>query len=122
VIIAVADVFSRSHIALTGAVTGVIVLGFAIWRLQGTRAWVDRIAIALLAGLAVFLYRTSANLPQLNRDGLSGYSANDWLAPVVVFVVLTLYADLFPPPDARRFKQVRAAATITAFAVNVITI
>lgn len=117
-----ADVFTRSHTALTGAVTGVIVLGFAIWRLHGTRAWIDRITIALLAGLAVFLYRTSANLPQLNRDGLSGYSANDWLAPVVVFVVLTAYADLFPPSDPRRFRQVRAAATITAFVVNVVTI
>ena len=38
------------------------------------------------------------------------------------FDVLSVYADLFPPPDERRFAQVRAAATITAFAVNVITI
>jgi len=67
VIATAADVFTRSHTALTGAVTGVIVLGFAIWRLHSTRAWIDRITIALLAGLAVFLYRTSANLPQLNR-------------------------------------------------------
>jgi hypothetical protein len=116
------DVFTRAHTAFTGSVTGVLVLAVAIWRLHGTRAWIDRIAIALLAGLAVFLYRTSANMPQLNRDGLSGYSANDWLAPVVVFAVLTVYADLFPPADPRRFRQVRAAATITAFAVNVITI
>ena len=61
-------------------------------------------------------------MPQLNRDGLAGYSANDWLAPVVVFVVLSVYADLVPPSNERRFAQVRAAATIAAFVVNVVTI
>jgi hypothetical protein len=61
-------------------------------------------------------------MPQLNRDGISGYSANDWLAPVVTFVVVTLYGDLFPPADERRFRQVRAAATLAAFVVNVVTI
>jgi len=77
----------------------------------------------VLAGAAVYLERASANMPQLNRDGVSGYSANDWLAPVVVtFVVLSVYADLFPPSNERRFAQVRAAGTITAFVVNVVTI
>jgi hypothetical protein len=36
--------------------------------------------------------------------------------------VLSLYADLRPPVDRRRFAQARALATIAAFAVNVITI
>jgi hypothetical protein len=121
-IVATADVFSRSHIALTAGGTGVIVLVFAIWRLHGPRAWIDRVAVTILATAAVFLWRASANMPQLNRDGLSGFSANDWLAPAVTFVVLTVYADLFPPSDERRFRQVRAAATIAAFVVNVVTI
>jgi hypothetical protein len=121
-IIAAADVFSRSHIALTAGCTGAIVFIIAVWRLHGPRAWIDRIAVTVLATATVFLWRASANLPQLNRDGLSGFSANDWLAPAVTYVVLSVYADLFPPPDERRFAQVRAAATITAFAVNVITI
>jgi hypothetical protein len=116
------DMFSRAHIALTAVTTGVIVFGFAIWRLRGHRAWIAQVTIAVLVTAAVFLWRASANMPQLNRDGLSGYSANDWLAPVITFVVLSVYADLFPPSDERRFAQVRAAATITAFAVNVITI
>lgn len=116
------DTFSRTHIALTALCTGIIVLGFAIWRLHGQRAWIARLTITVLVTAAVFLWRASANMPQLNRDGLAGYSANDWLAPVVIFVVLSVYADLFPPTDARRFAQVRAAATITAFAVNIITI
>jgi hypothetical protein len=100
----------------------VIVLAFAIWRLNGPRAWIDRVAVALLAGGSVYLWRASANMPQLNRDGISGYSANDWLAPVVTFVALTVYADLFPPADERRYRQVRAAATLVAFVVNVVTI
>jgi hypothetical protein len=57
-------------------------------------------------------------MPQLNNDGISGYSANNWVAPVIVFVVFSIYADLFP----RRFRQVRGAQTVVAFAVNVITI
>jgi hypothetical protein len=70
----------------------------------------------------VFLWRVSANHPQLNRDGLQGFSANDWLAPVIVYVALSLYANLVPPTDTRRFAQVKAGATIAAFAINVITI
>ena len=104
------DVFTRAHIALTAGATGVIVLGFT------------RFIVSLLAAAAVFLWRVSANMPQLNRDGLSGYAANDWLAPVVTYVVLSVYADLFPPESPRRFAQVRAAATVTVFVVNVITI
>jgi hypothetical protein len=120
--VATADVFNRGQFAFTAGCTTVIVFGFAIWRLSGQRAWLIRVVVALLAGGAVYLWRASANMPQLNRDGISGYSANDWLAPVVTFVVLTVYADLFPPANARRYGQLRAAATLTAFAVNVITI
>jgi hypothetical protein len=121
-VVAVADTFSHAHIAATAATTAVICAGVGVWRLTGRRRIVLGLVIGVLAGLAVYLWRASANMPQLNNDGLSGYSANDWLAPVVVFVVLSVYADLVPPADSRRFSQVRAAATIVAFAVNVITI
>jgi len=50
VILATADVFTHAHIALTAGCTAVIVLGFAIWRLSGPRAWIDRVVVALLAG------------------------------------------------------------------------
>ena len=119
---AASDVFTRQHIAATAACTGVLVFGVAMWRYRGAHAWIVRVLVALLAGASVYLWRASANMPQLNRDGISGYSANDWLAPVVVFAVLTVYADFFPPTDPRRFRQVRGAATVVAFAVNVITI
>ena len=61
-------------------------------------------------------------MPQLDNDGIPGCPANDWLAPVMVFAILSIYADLIPPADPHRFRQVRAAAAIVAFAVNVITI
>jgi hypothetical protein len=99
----------------------VLAFGAAVWRLPRT-ALVDQIAIAVLAFAAVLLWRGSANMPQLNSDGLGPFSANDWVAPVLTYVVLSLYADLRPPVDRRRFAQARALATIAAFAVNVITI
>ncbi|MFI6951427.1 winged helix-turn-helix domain-containing protein [Streptomyces sp. NPDC050422] len=55
----------------------VLALATAFWRLpEGTWA-----AVGLLSGASVFLWRASANMPQLNDDGLPGFSANDWLAP-----------------------------------------
>ena len=118
-----AETFSHAHIAATAASTAVICAGVGIWRFPGHRRVVAGLLVGALSGLAVYLWRTSANTPQLNNDGLPGYSANDWLAPAIVFIVLGVYADLFPPGDPRRFGQVRAAAaTIVALAVNVITI
>ncbi len=116
------DVFSHSHIALTAAVTGVIAAGVGIWRFNDRHRLIGGLTVGVLAAAAVFLWRASANMPQLNRDGLEGFSANDWLAPVIGYVVVSVYADLVPPTDGRRFAQVRAAATFVAFAVNVITI
>jgi hypothetical protein len=116
------DVFTHAHIALTAACTAVITLAVGAWRFTAKRRWLDALIVAVLAGGAVYLWRASANMPSLNNDGIPGYSANDWLAPLVVYVVLSVYADLWPPVDHRRFTQVRAAATIAAFVVNVITI
>lgn len=70
----------------------------------------------------MFLWRKSANLPQLNTDGLRGFSADDWLAPVLAYVWLSLYRLLRTPRDPDRYGRTVAAATIIAFAVNVITI
>jgi len=121
-VVLAADTFSHAHIAATAATTGVLSAGIGMWRLSASRRVVAGLLVGALSGLAVYLWRTSANMAQLNNDGLPGYSANDWLAPAVVFIVLGVYADLFPPGDPRRFGHVRAAATIVALAVNVITI
>jgi hypothetical protein len=113
--------FSVGHILLTAAITSALALGVGFWRLPRT-AWLDSLAVAALSGLAVFGWRVSANMPQLNDDGLPGFSANDWAAPMLTFVVLTVYADLRTPPQPHRYRQVRALATLAALAVNVITI
>jgi hypothetical protein len=107
--------FGAAHIALTAALTG------AAWRLPRT-AWPDVVAIGVLSAAAVFLWRISANMPQLNSDGLPGFSANDWLAPVMTYFFLSAYADLRSPSDPRRYGQSRAIAVVISLVVNVVTI
>ena len=78
--------FSTSHIAVTAAITGVGALVGGVLLLGRHRsALVDSVVIAILATGAVFLWRKSANMPQLNDDGLPPFSANDWLAPVLTY-------------------------------------
>ena len=113
--------FGTAHILLTAAITGVVALALGFWRLPRAQWW-DILAVAVLAGAAVFLWRLSANMPQLNDDGLPGFSANDWAAPAMTYLVLSGYADLRAPADPGRYRQVRVLATLGALAVNVITI
>lgn len=114
-------IFSVVHILLTAAMTSALALILALWRLPRT-AWPDILAVTVLSGAAVLLWRLSANMPALNDDGLPGFSANDWAAPVLTFVFLSLFADLRVPTDLDRYRQARALATVAALAVNVITI
>jgi hypothetical protein len=120
--IATSSVFSTAHIALTGAISGLVAAPVALFWLRDEHRVLDTVAVGLLTAAAVFLLRKSANMPQLNDDGLSGFSANDWLAPTVTYVVLGIYGALRPPTEQRRYQQVRAAATAIALAVNVLTI
>jgi hypothetical protein len=113
--------FSVGHIALTAAVTGVIALAAAAWRLPRS-AWTDIGAVAILSAASVLAWRLSANMPQLNSDGLNGFSANDWAVPLLTYLFLSLYADLRPPAGPRRYAQARALATLASLAVNVVTI
>jgi hypothetical protein len=113
--------FSATHIALTAALTGVLVLAAAARRLPRS-AWPDVVAIGVLSAAAVFLWRISANMPELNRDGLPGFSANDWLAPVMTYIFLSAYADLRSPTDSRRYGQIRTMAVVISLVVNVVTI
>jgi hypothetical protein len=121
-LIATASVFTTGHIAVTAAISGLIAAIVAVLWLHGERRTVDALAIGLLTGGAVILFRKSANMPQLNSDGLQGFSANDLLAPTVVFVVLGLYAAFRQTNDPRRLAQACAAATVVAFVVNLVTI
>jgi hypothetical protein len=113
--------FSATHIALTAALTGVLALAAAAWRLPRT-AWPDVVAVAVLSAAAVFLWRISANMPQLNSDGLPGFSSNDWLAPMMTYFFLSAYADLRSPSDPRRYGRIRTMAVVISLVVNVVTI
>ena len=114
--------FSTGHIALTCAISGAIAAVIAVLWQRGEHRVRDSVAIGLLTAGAVFMLRKSANMPQLNNDGLEGFSANDWLAPTVTFVVLGVYGAFRPAGEPRRYQQARAAATVVALAINVLTI
>ena len=114
-------IFSVGHIMLTAVITSAVALILALWRLSRS-VWPDILAVTVLSGVAVLLWRLSANMPALNDDGLPGFSANDWAAPVFTFVLLSLFADLRAPTDPGRYRQARALATLGALAVNVVTI
>ena len=120
--LATSSLFSTSHIALTGAISGLLAAAAAIFWLRDEHRLLDAVAIGILTAAAVFLLRKSANMPQLNNDGLSGFSANDWLAPTVTYVVLGIYGAVRRPTEPRRYQQARAAATAIALAINVLTI
>lgn len=114
-------IFSATHIGLTALTCGLFAGAAAAWRLPRNQ-WRHTLAVAVLTAAAVFMWRTSANLPQLNDDGLPPFSANDWAAPVLTYIVLSLYSDLVPPADPARYRQAQALATLLALAINVITI
>lgn len=121
-IVAISSIFSTGPIALTGLISGALAAALALfWLRDGNRVRAS-LALGVLTAAAVFLLRKSANMPQLNNDGLSGFSANDWLAPTVTWVVLGIYGALRAPLEPRRYEQSRAGATVIAFAVNVLTI
>jgi hypothetical protein len=121
-LIATAAVFTTIHIAATAAITGAVVLVAGVLVLGPRRGLVESLTIAVLSAGAVFLWRKSANMPQLNSDGLSPFSANDWLAPTLTYVVLGLYASVRHPGNDRRFAQARGLAVLAAFVVNVVAI
>jgi len=113
--------FTALHITVTALITAAVGLPFALWRLRSTYRG-EAVILAALAGAAVFAWRISANMAPLNNDGAAPFSANDWAAPILVYVVLSCYAGLRPPSHDRTFAQVRAALTIVSLVVCVITI
>jgi hypothetical protein len=120
--IAAADVFSSSHIALTALICGVAAALLSYFALGRRSVMVECAVLGILTAASVFLWRKSANMPQLNRDGLRELSANDWLAPVVTFVFLSVYGALRPVDEDRAFARARALAVIAVFVVNVVAI
>ena len=64
-LLATAAVFTTSHIAATAAITGGFALVGALLILGRRGGVADGVAIGVLSALAVFLWRKSANMPQL---------------------------------------------------------
>lgn len=121
-LIATAATFTTAHIAATAAITGAVAFVAGVLVLGRRGGLAESVAVAVLAAGVVFLWRKSANMPQLNNDGLSPFSANDWLAPTLTYVVLGMYAAVRRPGNDRRFAQARALAVLAAFVVNVVAI
>ena|SRR5437763_11108852 len=113
--------FSTAQIGLTAAVTGLISLPLALWLLR-PRSFRLAALVTAVAMVATFGWRLCANMPQLNNDGVPGYSANDLAAPMFTYVLLGTAAAVWPPSDAVRYARVRAFLAAVALAVNVITI
>jgi hypothetical protein len=101
--------------------TAVVGLPLLRWRLPDA-SWSERAALAVTAALSVLAYRLAANMPQLNDDGVPGFSANDFLCPVVTYTLATVYAAFRPPSDALRWPQARALLTVASFVTNVVAI
>lgn len=115
------SVFSIAHIAITAAIATCVSLALLRWRLR-ERSLGEAALLALIAGISVFIWRLSANVPQLNDDGVPGFSPNDWLCPVITYVFLETYAAFRRPPDAVRWAQARSLLVLAALASNVVTI
>ena len=113
--------FTTLHIAVAAMITGLLAGLIGLWRLPRDQ-WQQVPVLALLTAAAVFLWRISANLPQLNDDGLPGFSANDWAAPILTYIFLSAYADLRPTADTNRYRQTRALTAAMCVIVNVLTI
>jgi len=123
VIVAAADSgkFSISQITFTTVVVGMISFPLALWLLR-PRSWIIAAVVTLVAMAATFGWRLCAKMPDLNNDGVPGYSANDLAAPMFTWVLLGVVAAIQHPTDAIRYGRVRAVLAAVALAVNVITI
>jgi hypothetical protein len=78
--------------ALSGAVMSYLVLLiYGRWGRGLAMAQRQRLVLAVLAGGSIMAWRLSGNIPDLNDDPAGLLSPNDWLCPMLTFVVLSLY-------------------------------
>jgi len=105
--------------AVVGAIVSVVVL-YLDTRYSRHTAFDSRggVAMSLLVGLSILLFRLGANVQQLNDDPIPLASPNDLLCPVATFVVLSVYAGL---RDQQQFSRTRALLTLVSLAVNIVT-
>lgn len=80
------------------------------------------VTLGLVVAASILLWRSAANTGALNDDPIPWVSPNDVLAPVLTYVVVSLYggtARLDREPD---WGRLRALLVAVSFAVNVLTI
>jgi hypothetical protein len=109
--------------AVVGATVSVVIL-YLDARSAQQKAFDSRgaVTLSLLVGLSILLFRSGANVQQLNDDPIPLASPNDLLCPVVTFVALSVYAGLRGGPEEARFGHNRALLTLVSLAVNIVTI
>lgn len=109
--------------ALVGAIASFLVIRFASRRLgMAALSAAQSLLASVVAGLSIFAWRLSGNIPELNEDPIGALSPNDWLCPVVTYVVLGIYGAFALPANLPGWQRSRAALAIVSFAVNVVTI
>src|SRR5262249_51015121 len=109
--------------ATVGAIASFLVLVFASRRLRlASLTTAQSVAASAVVGLSVLVWRLSGNVPQLNEDPSGVFSPNDWICPVVTYVLLGMYAAFGLPPNLPGWQRSRAVLTGVSFIVNVVTI
>ncbi len=116
-----APVFSHTHIAVTAAICAVLSLVLVFLLQRGTPV-IDALLIAVVVLVTVYVWRTGANMPQLNEDGLPGVSANDLLTPLLTYVTVGIYGGIRGTMAGRPWETARALVGAIVLVVNVITI
>lgn len=116
-----APVFSHTHIAVTAAICAVLSLVLVFLLHRGTPV-VDALVIAGVVLVTVYVWRTGANMPQLNADGLPGVSANDLLTPLLTYGTVGIYCGIRGTMADQKWETARALVAACTLVVNVITI
>ncbi len=109
--------------AVVGAIVSVVVLylGARYWQ-HTAFAIRGALALSLLVGFSILLFRLGANVQELNDDPIPLASPNDLLCPLVTYVVLSVYAGLKDVRGERQFARDQALLTLVSLAVNLVTI
>src|SRR6266487_6156416 len=118
------SVFSFAHIALTAAITAMIVLLVLVVLRPRYKmlSLVDCLLVSVVVGISVMVWRSVGNTDALNNDTIPVVSPNDVLCPLVTYLFVGFYAAFRHPTDAIRFEQARVLLTLVSFVVNVVTV
>lgn len=107
--------------ALTAAGMSALVLLVAHLRFRAITA-LEVVLLTFIVGASVFAGRLSCNVPVLNEDPIAGFSPNDFICPMLSFVLLEVFVGLRPLEHATNWPRIRALLVLVSFAVNVLTI